>query len=109
VWAKPGRLQRRCGRAVHILQVLSISHGSPVSLDIRVLPCQTPEDLPAHASAMAYDLGVAQVRVVTLETPLIQLQLWAKTYPRGQRNFSDANTCTFLLEPKDHDKEALVR
>ena len=58
--------------------MLSISHGPAVSLDIRMFPGQTPKDFAAHASAMAYDLGVAEVRVVGLETPLIGLQLWAK-------------------------------
>jgi hypothetical protein len=63
------------GRVFHIPQVLSISHGPPVSLDIRLLPGQTPEDVAAHASALAYGLGVAEVRVIPLETPLIRLQL----------------------------------
>jgi hypothetical protein len=66
------------GRVVHIPEVLSISHGPPVSLDIRMLPGQTPEDFAAHASAMAYDLGVAEVRVIPLEAPLIRLQLLSK-------------------------------
>lgn len=63
------------GRVFHIPQVLSVSHGPPVSLDIRMLQGQRPEDFAAHASAMAYDLGVAEVRVIPLDTPLIQLQL----------------------------------
>jgi hypothetical protein len=48
-----------------------------VSLDIRLLPGQTPEDV-AHAWAMAYDLGVTKVRVIPLESPLIRLQLLSK-------------------------------
>ncbi len=63
------------GRVFHIPQVLLVSHGPPVSLDIRMLQGQTPEDFAAHAAAMAYDLGVAEVRVVPLDPPLIRLQL----------------------------------
>jgi len=67
------------GRTFHIPQVLSVSHGPPVSLDVRMLQGQTPEDFAAHASAMAYDLSVAEVRVLPLEPPLIRLQLRSKT------------------------------
>ena len=63
------------GRIFHIPQVLSVSHGPPLSLDIQMLQGQTPEDFAAHASAMAYDLGVSEVRVIPLEPPLIRLQL----------------------------------
>lgn len=63
------------GRVFHIPQVLSIGHGPPVSLDIRLLQGQTPENFAAHTSAIAYGLGVAEVRVIPLEPPLIRLQL----------------------------------
>jgi hypothetical protein len=46
-----------------------------VSLEIRLLQGQTPEDVAAHASAIAYGLDVAEVRVIPLESPLIRLQL----------------------------------
>lgn len=66
------------GRVFHIPQVISVRNGPPVTLDVRMLPGQTPEDFVAHASAMAYDLGVAEVRVVPLEAPLIRLELLSK-------------------------------
>jgi len=109
--AKPGRLQRRWRpRRAHSAGIVDKPRLSGFASHLHT-PGQTPEDFAAHASAIAYDLGVVQVRVVTLETPLIRLQLWAKpTLRPTYGNFSDPNTCTFLLGgPKDHDKEALVR
>ncbi|MGH3673571.1 MAG: hypothetical protein ACRDSH_23575 [Pseudonocardiaceae bacterium] len=63
------------GRVFHIPQVISVDNGPPVTLEIRMLPGQTPEDFTTHASVMAYDLGVAEVRVTLLEIPLIRLEL----------------------------------
>jgi len=63
------------GRGFHIPQVISVSNSPPVTLDIRMLPGQTPKDFITHAPAIAYDLGVAEVRVTLLEVPLIRLEL----------------------------------
>ena len=63
------------GRVVHIPQVISLSDGPPESLVIKMLPGQMPEDFTAHAPAIAYDLGVTEVRVVPLEPFLIRLEL----------------------------------
>jgi hypothetical protein len=63
------------GQIVHIPQVVSIDPGPPEGLDIQILPGQSPEDFSAHASAIAYDLGVAEVRVVPLGPSLIRLEL----------------------------------
>lgn len=46
-----------------------------MTLDIRMLQGQTPEDFAAHASAMAYNLDVAEVRVIPLGVSLIRLEL----------------------------------
>jgi hypothetical protein len=63
------------GQIVHSPQVVSIDPGPPEGLDIQILPGQLPEDFSAHASAIAYDLGVAEVRVVPLGPALIRLEL----------------------------------
>jgi hypothetical protein len=74
------------GRVFHIPEVISVRIGPPVTLDVRMLLGQTPEDFVAHASAMAYDLGVAEVRVVPLEVPLIRLELLSK--PTRERHMA---------------------
>jgi hypothetical protein len=63
------------GRVYHIPQVLSVDPGPPVGMDIRILPGQSPEDFSAHAAAIAYDLGMAEIRVVPLGPSLIRLEL----------------------------------
>jgi hypothetical protein len=63
------------GRDWHVPQVVSVVDGPPVGLDIRTLPGQTPDDFTKHAPAIAYNLGVAEVRVVPLEPSLIRLEL----------------------------------
>jgi hypothetical protein len=63
------------GRVVRIPQVVSVAAGPPVGLHIRILPGQTPDDFAARAPAIAYNLGVAQVRVVPLGPSLIRLDL----------------------------------
>ncbi|MGH3781843.1 MAG: hypothetical protein ACRDRO_14775 [Pseudonocardiaceae bacterium] len=63
------------GRTVHFPQVLSVVDGPPMGLNIRLLPGQMPDDFTARASAIAYDLGMAEVRVVTLGAALIRLDL----------------------------------
>lgn len=63
------------GRVFHIPQVISVDPGPPVGLDLRILPGQSPEDFSAHAPAIAYDLGMAEVRVVPLGPSVIRLVL----------------------------------
>ena len=63
------------GRVFHVPEVVSVDPGPPVSLDIRILPGQSPDDFSAHAAAIAYDLGMAEVRVVPLGPSAIRLEL----------------------------------
>jgi len=63
------------GRVIHVPQVVSVDPGPPVGLDVRMLPGQSPDDFSVHAAAIAYDLGMAEVRVVPLGPYLIRLQL----------------------------------
>jgi hypothetical protein len=64
-----------CGRTIYVPQVVSVIAGPPVGLDICPLPGQTPDDFAKHAPALAYNLGVAEVRVVPLGPSLIRLEL----------------------------------
>lgn len=63
------------GRAIHVPEVVSVTAGPPVGLDIHTLPGHTPDDFAAHAPAIAYNLGVAEVRVVPLGPDRIRLEL----------------------------------
>jgi hypothetical protein len=63
------------GRGWHVPQVVSVLDGPPVGLDIRTLPGQAPDDFVKHAPAIAYNLGVAEVRVVPLGPSMIRLEL----------------------------------
>jgi hypothetical protein len=63
------------GRVFHFPEVVSVDPGPPVGLDIRILPGQSPDDFSAHAAAIAYDLGMADVRVVPLGPSAIRLEL----------------------------------
>jgi uncharacterized protein DUF1918 len=63
------------GRVFHAPEVVSVDSGPPVGLDIRILPGQSPKDFSRHAAAIAYDLGMAEVRVVPLGPSLIRLEL----------------------------------
>jgi hypothetical protein len=63
------------GRVFHVPEVVSVDPGPPVGLDIRILPGQSPDDFSAHAAAIAYDLGMAEVRVVPLGPSVIRLEL----------------------------------
>jgi hypothetical protein len=63
------------GRTVHIPHVVAVIPGPPVSLDVHILPGQLPEDFAAHAQAIAYDLDVAEVRVIPLGPSMIRLEL----------------------------------
>jgi hypothetical protein len=63
------------GRTFLFPQVVSVVAGPPVALYISMLPGQTPDDFAKHASAIAYHLGVAEVRVVSYGSALIRLEL----------------------------------
>ncbi|MDT7712919.1 MAG: hypothetical protein QOG46_1608 [Pseudonocardiales bacterium] len=63
------------GHVFHVPRVVSVVAGPPVGLEIRILPGQVPGDFAAHAPAIAYSLGVAEVRVVPLGPSLIRLEL----------------------------------
>lgn len=63
------------GRGLHVPQVISVIDGPPVGLEIQLLPGQTPHDFAAHTGAIAYNLGVAAVRVIPLGPSLIRLEL----------------------------------
>lgn len=63
------------GRVIRIPEVVSVAAGPPVGLHIRILPGQTPDDFAAHTPAIAYNLDVAEVRVVPLGPSLIRLDL----------------------------------
>jgi hypothetical protein len=63
------------GRGMRVPHVVAVAAGPPVGLDVRMLPGQTPDDFAAQAAAIAYNLGVAEVRVVPLGPSLIRLEL----------------------------------
>jgi hypothetical protein len=63
------------GRVFHVPQVVSVAPGPPMRVDIRILPGQSPDDFSAHAAAIAYDLGMAEVRVIPLGPSAIRLEL----------------------------------
>lgn len=63
------------GRALHIPEVVSVIPGPPAGVGIRMLPGQMPDDFAKHAQAIAYNLGMAEVRVVPLGPSLIRLDL----------------------------------
>jgi hypothetical protein len=67
------------GRIIRIPEVVSMVAGPPVGLNIRTLPGQMPDDFAAHAPAIAYNLGMAEVRVVPLGPSLIRLDLLPET------------------------------
>jgi hypothetical protein len=71
------------GWAIHIPRVASVTAGPPVGLHIRLLPGQTPTDFTARAPAIAYNLGVAEVKVVPLGPSLIRLDLLSGTNREG--------------------------
>jgi hypothetical protein len=74
------------GRSIRVPQVVSVTAGPPVGLHIRLLPGQTPNNFTARAPAIAYHLGVAEVRVVPLWPSLIRLDL----LPETSREISEA-------------------
>ncbi|MGH3670083.1 MAG: hypothetical protein ACRDSH_05545, partial [Pseudonocardiaceae bacterium] len=62
-------------RSYHFPQVVSVDEGPPVSLTVRLLQGQTPDEVAVHAPAIAYDLGVSDVRVDPIGPLLIRLEL----------------------------------
>jgi hypothetical protein len=69
------------GHIFHFPQVVSVVPGPPVGLDIRILPGQSPDDFSAHAATIAYDLGMAEVRIIPLGPSLIRLELLPHDHP----------------------------
>ena len=63
------------GRSYHFPQVISVDEGPPMSMVIRLLEGQAPDDVALHAPAIAYDLGVSDVRVDPVGPLLIRLEL----------------------------------
>jgi hypothetical protein len=66
------------GRVFHIPQVVLVVPGPPVGLNIRMLPGQVPDDFAQHARRIAYNLDVAEVRVIPLGEHLVRLELVPK-------------------------------
>lgn len=66
------------GRFTRGPEVVSMTAGPPMRLQIRILPGQTPEDFVARAPAIAYSLGVPEVRVVPVSPSLIRLDLLSR-------------------------------
>ena len=73
------------GHTFHIPQVVSVDPGPPEGVNIRILPGQSPEDFSAHTPAIAYDLGVAEVRMVPLGPFLVRLELLPHDASSGHR------------------------
>jgi hypothetical protein len=60
-------------------RVLSVIDGSPVTVDIHILPGQTPDHFAQHAPTIAYNLGLAEVRVVPLGPDRVRLELFQRS------------------------------
>lgn len=76
------------GRTVHAPDVVAVTAGPPVGLDIDMLPGQTPDDYAAHSSAIAYNLGVDEIRIVPLGPSRIRLELLPRTRRAGKQKIS---------------------
>jgi hypothetical protein len=63
-------------RDIRAPQVVSVVDGPPVWVDILILPGQMPDHFAKHASTIAYNLGVTEVRVVPLGPSRIRLELF---------------------------------
>lgn len=63
------------GRSMRVPQVVSMDAGPPVGVDILILPGQMPDHFAGKAPTIAYNLGVAEVRVVPLGPSRIRLEL----------------------------------
>lgn len=66
------------GRTFYVPRVVLVIPGPPVGLNIRMLPGQMPDDFAAQARRIAYNLDVADIRVIPLERHLIRLELVPK-------------------------------
>ena len=55
---------------------IKVGDGSPVEVDILILPGQTPDHFTEHAPAIAYNLDMTEVRVVPLGPSWIRLELF---------------------------------
>jgi len=66
------------GRVFHIPQVVSVVSGPLVKQNVRMLPGQIADDFAEHAQRIAYNLDVAEVRVIPLGPYLIRLELVPK-------------------------------
>jgi hypothetical protein len=56
-------------------QLISVTAGPPISVDIRMLEGQSSDNFSAHAATLAHELGMAHVQVVSSESSVIRLQL----------------------------------
>ncbi|MGH3782033.1 MAG: DUF1918 domain-containing protein [Pseudonocardiaceae bacterium] len=63
------------GRVFPFPRVVSVTDGPPLSVDVHMLPGQSPDDFSAHAAKIAYDLGMAEVRTIPLGPSRIRLEL----------------------------------
>jgi hypothetical protein len=67
------------GRVYPFPRVVSVADGPPLSVDVHMLPGQSPDDFSAHAATIAYDLGMAEIRTIPLGPSLIRLELLPMT------------------------------
>lgn len=65
-------------RIYHVPQVVAVDPGPPVKVDIHILPGQSPEIFSVHAETIAYDLGMAEVRIIRIAPSAIRLELIAQ-------------------------------
>lgn len=70
------------GQNFYFPQVLSVVDGPPKGLIIRILPGQHPEHYAKHARTIAYNLDLAEVKVVPLGPYEIRLDLLPKPASR---------------------------
>jgi hypothetical protein len=66
------------GRVFHIPKVVSVDQGPPIGLTVRMLPGQIPEDFAVNAHRIAYNLDMADIRVIELGPYHIRLVLLPK-------------------------------
>ena len=66
------------------IEPTEVAGRSTTGLILRILPGQAPHHFTAHAQTIAYNLGMAEVRVFPLEAYLILLELVPKPAPHGQ-------------------------
>lgn len=73
------------GRVFRTPRVVSVVPGPPVGLNVLMLPGQIPDDFATRVQTIAYNLDVAEVRVVPLGPYLIRLELLPKPDPLRHR------------------------